>query len=127
MAGVSRLSASGDVFSAIAEARRRGILVYLTPRERPVGDIVSALQLSQPSVSKHLKVLRDVGLVHVRRQGRHMFYRTNVDAIRPLHDWTETFERVWRHQLTRVKLRAERKASSARPSEQPDPGEGADL
>ena len=72
-----------------------------------MGDIVAGLGLGQPSVSKHLRVLRDVGLVHVRRDGRQMFYRTNSEAIRPLHEWTKTFERFWQHQLLRVKERAE--------------------
>jgi len=74
-----------------------------------VNDIVAAMELEQPSVSKHLKVLKDVGLVHVRREGRQMFYKTNAEAIRPLHEWTETFERFWRHQLLRVKEHAEAK------------------
>ena len=102
-----RAATTADVFNAVAEARRRDILAYLAADERPVGEIVSTLKLAQPSVSKHLKVLRDVGLVHVRREGRQVFYRTNVQAIRPLHEWTETFERFWTHQLTRVKARAE--------------------
>ena len=96
------------MFNAIAEARRRDILAFLVD-ERPVNEIVDALELSQPSVSKHLKVLRDVGLVTVRRDGRQIFYRTNAEAIRPLHEWTQTFERFWRHQLTRIKQRAEAK------------------
>jgi DNA-binding transcriptional ArsR family regulator len=104
---VPRAATTSDVFNAIAESRRRDILVYLATRERPVGDIVATLRLPQPSISKHLKVLRNVGLVHVRREGRQMFYRTNIDAIRPLHDWTQIFERFWRHQLARVKERAE--------------------
>jgi DNA-binding transcriptional ArsR family regulator len=103
---VPRAATTSDVFNAVAEARRRDILAFLVD-ERPVNDIVAALELPQPSVSKHLKVLRDVGLVHVRRDGRRIFYRTNVEAIRPLHEWTQTFERFWRHQLTRVKERAE--------------------
>jgi len=74
-----------------------------------VGEIVDALEMEQPSVSKHLRVLRDVGLVHARREGRQIFYRTNAEAIRPLHEWTGTFERYWRHQLMRVKERAEEK------------------
>lgn len=115
MLPVPRAATTSDVFNAIAESRRRDILVYLAPSERPVGDIVAALSLGQPSVSKHLKVLRDVGLVHVRREGRQMFYRTNVEAIKPLHEWTRTFERFWRHQLTRVKERAERKTDPHRP------------
>jgi DNA-binding transcriptional ArsR family regulator len=102
-----RAASSSDIFNAVAEPRRRDILVYLALRERPVGDVVAWLGVAQPSVSKHLKVLRHVGLVHVRREGRQMFYRTNVDAIRPLHEWTRTFERFWRHQLSRVKERAE--------------------
>lgn len=103
-----RAATTSDVFNAVAEARRRDILAFLVD-ERPVNDIVDALELPQPSVSKHLKVLRDVGLVNVRRDGRQVFYRTNADAIRPLHEWTQTFERYWRHQLLRVKQRAETK------------------
>jgi DNA-binding transcriptional ArsR family regulator len=103
-----RAATTSDTFNAIAEPRRRDILDYLAPRERPVGDIVMALGLAQPSVSKHLRVLRDVGLVEVRRDGRQSFYRTNAEGIRPLHEWTTRFERYWRHQLRRVKERAER-------------------
>jgi DNA-binding transcriptional ArsR family regulator len=104
-----RAAARSDVFNAIGESRRREILSYLALRERPVGEIVSTLRLEQPSVSKHLRVLHDVGLVHVRRDGRQMLYRTNAEAIRPLHDWASTFERFWRRQLNRVKDRAEHK------------------
>ena len=104
-----RAATSSDVFNAIAESRRRDILVFLAGSERSVGDIVDALELGQPSVSKHLKVLRHVGLVDVRRHGRQMLYRTNAEAIRPLHEWTSAFERFWRHQLMRVKERAEAK------------------
>lgn len=102
-----RAAATADVFNAIAEAPRRDILALLAPDERSVGDIVNALGMAQPSVSKHLKVLRDVGLVEVRRDGRQMYYRTNAAAIRPLHEWTQTFERYWGRQLSRVKERAE--------------------
>ena len=105
-----RAATTADVFNAVAEVRRREILVYLALRERPVGEIVVALGLGQPSVSKHLKVLRHVGLVDVRREGRQIFYRTKVEALRPLHDFTQTFERFWRHQLTRVQRRAEGKS-----------------
>ena len=103
-----RATTTSDTFNAIAEPRRRDILDYLAPRERPVGDIVLALGLAQPSVSKHLRVLRDVGLVDVRRDGRQVFYRTNAAGIRPLHEWASRFERYWRNQLVRVKERAER-------------------
>ena len=103
-----RAATTSDVFNAIAEPRRRDILVYLAQVERPVGDIVVALGLEQPSVSKHLRVLRDVGLVHVRRDGRQILYRTNAENIRPLHEWTSRFERYWRRQLIRIKERAEK-------------------
>jgi DNA-binding transcriptional ArsR family regulator len=105
---VPRAATTSDAFNAVAEPRRRDILDYLAPHERAVNDIVLALGLPQPSVSKHLRVLRDVGLVDVRRHGRQSFYRTNADQIRPLHDWTSRFERYWRGQLARVKTRAER-------------------
>jgi DNA-binding transcriptional ArsR family regulator len=107
-----RAATTSDAFNAVAEPRRRDILNYLALQERPVGDIVAMLSLEQPSVSKHLRVLRDVGLVHVRRDGRRMLYRTNAEAIRPLHEWTSRFERFWRHQLIRIKERAERKSDS---------------
>src|SRR5260221_5680310 len=105
-----RAATTSYSFNAVAEPRRRDILSYLALQERPVGDIVTTLGLEQPSVSKHLRVLRDVGLVHVRRDGRRMLYRTNAEAIRPLHEWTSTFERFWRHQLNRIKERAERES-----------------
>src|SRR6266850_3651755 len=104
---MARASTTSDAFNAVAEPRRREILSYLASAERPVGDIVAALGLEQPSVSKHLRVLRDVGLVRMRCQGRQKLYRTNAEAIRPLHEWAGTFERYWRHQLNRVKERAE--------------------
>lgn len=104
-----RAATNSDVFSAIAEPNRREILAYLASQERTVGSIVVNLRLAQPSVSKHLRVLRDVGLVRARRKGRHVLYRTNADAIRPLYEWASTFERLWRHQLSRIKERAEGK------------------
>ena len=105
---MARLATTFDPFNAIAEPRRRDILAFLADQERPVGEIVDALGVPQPSVSKHLRVLLDVGLVDVRRDGRQAFYRTNAESIRPVHDWTRRFERYWRHQLSRVKERAER-------------------
>jgi DNA-binding transcriptional ArsR family regulator len=107
-----RAATTSDAFNAVAEPRRREILNYLALKERPVGDIVAALALEQPSVSKHLRVLLQVDLVNVRRDGRRMMYRVNAEAIRPLHEWTSTFERFWRHQLSRVKERAEGKRDS---------------
>src|SRR5258707_13797568 len=108
---MARAATTSDAFNAVAEPRRRAILNYLATQERPVGEIVDSLGLEQPSVSKHLRVLLEVGLVNVRPDGRRMLYRTNAEAIRPLHEWTSMFERFWRHQLSRVKERAERKSS----------------
>lgn len=102
-----RAATTSDIFNAVAEPRRREILAYLAPRELPVSDIVTGLQLDQPSVSKHLRVLRQTGLVRMRCQGRQKFYRTNADAIRPLHDWASTFQQYWSHQLNRIKQHAE--------------------
>ena len=107
---MARAATTSDTFNAVAEPRRREILEYLAEGERPVGDLVVRLGLEQPSVSKHLKVLRQVGLVRVRRHGRQMLYQANGEAIRPLYEWTRTFERLWTHQLLRVKERAEQKA-----------------
>ncbi|HKS68006.1 MAG TPA: metalloregulator ArsR/SmtB family transcription factor [Candidatus Acidoferrales bacterium] len=109
-----RASTTSDTFNAIAEPRRRAILSLLV-RERPVGELVAALGWPQPSVSKHLQVLREVGLVRVRREGRHMLYQTNPEAIRPVHEWTKTFERFWQHQLLRVRERAEATGISKQP------------
>jgi DNA-binding transcriptional ArsR family regulator len=108
-ARMARAATTSDAFNAVAEPRRREILNYLALQELSVNDIVARMGVEQPSVSKHLRVLRDVGLVHVRREGRQMMYRTNAEAIRPLHEWTSTFEKFWRHQLLRVKARAEAK------------------
>jgi DNA-binding transcriptional ArsR family regulator len=108
-----RAATTSDAFNAVAEPRRREILNYLALQERPVAGIVARLSLPQPSVSKHLRVLRDVGLVHLRREGRRKLYRLNADAIRPLHEWTSTFERFWRNQVRRVKERAEGKMNIA--------------
>lgn len=104
-----RAATSSDVFNAVAEPQRRAILTFLAGDERPVNEIVEALELAQPSVSKHLKVLRQVDLVRCRRDGRRVLYRTNASALRPLHEWSGTFERYWRNQLTRIKERAERR------------------
>ena len=113
---MSRAATTSDVFNAVAESRRRDILSFLAASERPVGDIVSALNFEQPSVSKHLRVLRDVGLVRARRDGRKILYRTNAEAIRPLNEWSATFERYWQHQLNRVKERAEKMAAESSPN-----------
>ena len=109
---MARAATTSDAFNAVAEPRRREILELLAGEERSVGDLVVRLGLEQPSVSKHLGVLRRVGLVRARRHGRQMLYQTNPDAIRPLYEWTKTFERLWAHQLLRIKERAEEKQRS---------------
>lgn len=104
-----RAATTSDAFNAVAEPRRRDILNLLASHERPVGEIVLSLGIEQPSVSKHLKVLRDVGLVTARRDGKQMFYRTNGEALKPMYEWTKTFERFWQNQLARMKQIAESK------------------
>ena len=106
---MARAATTSDTFNAVAEPRRREILNYLALQERPVSEIVATLGFSQPSVSKHLRVLHNVGLVRLRRDGRQKLYRTNAGAIRPLHEWTTNFERCWEQQLRRLKERAEEK------------------
>ena len=107
---MARAATTSDVFNAIAEPRRRDILEFLAPGERPVNDVVASLSLPQPSVSKHLRVLLQVGLVDVRRDGRQLLYRANPEPLRSVHTWTARFERYWRSQLVRVKARAEDQA-----------------
>ena len=102
-----RACTTSDPFNAIAEPRRRHILELIAGEERSVTEIADALELNQPSVSKHLQVLRDVGLVHVRRDGRNTMYRTNADALRTIHEWTGMFAQYWRGQLRRIKAHAE--------------------
>ena len=106
---MARAATTSDAFNAVAEPKRREILTLLVVREHAVNEIVTSVRIDQPSVSKHLRVLREVGLVRMRCQGRQKFYQTNAEAIRPLHEWTATFERYWSHQLSRVKERAEAK------------------
>ena len=104
---MKRALAISDAFQAVAEPRRRAILEFLADGERPVNDVVEAIRLPQPSVSKHLRVLLDAGLVEVRRDGRHMLYRANASGLKPIHEWAGMFQRHWRGQLRRIQQRAE--------------------
>ena len=106
---MARAATTSDAFNAVAEPRRRDILNYLAMQEMSVSEIVDAMEMEQPSVSKHLKVLKGVGLVEARREGRQMLYKVNAAAIRPVHEWTSTFERLWKLQLLRIRERAEAK------------------
>ena len=97
-----RAATTTDVFNAIAEPRRRAIIAQLAQGERAVGDLSVALGLAQPAVSKHLHVLREVGVVIVREAGRHRFYRLNGPALKPVHDWVKTYERMWTEQFDKL-------------------------
>lgn len=113
---MARASTTADVFNAIAEPRRREIVDALAAGSGPVavGQLVRTLGLPQPAVSKHLAVLREVGLVTVTRRGRSRLYELNPQELRPVHEWTRTFERYWTAQLDRIKAAAERKAREQR-------------
>ena len=99
---VARASTTSDVFNAIAEVRRREILDALIAGEKAVGTIVADLSLSQPQVSKHLRVLTEVGLVKCRAQGRHRLYSLEPARLRPLHDWLAKYEQMWNERLDRI-------------------------
>jgi DNA-binding transcriptional ArsR family regulator len=96
---MARAATTTDVFNAVAEPRRRQLLDALAGGERPVNDLVRALGLPQPQVSKHLRVLREVGAVDVRDQGRQRLYRLNGSALKPIHDWVRHYERLWSDRL----------------------------
>jgi DNA-binding transcriptional ArsR family regulator len=92
---MARAATTTDAFNAVAEPRRRQIIDVLATGERPVNDLVSILRLSQPAVSKHLRVLREVGLVAVRDDGRRRMYRLDGHSLKPIHDWVKRYERTW--------------------------------
>ena len=99
---VARAATTTDAFNAVAEPRRRAILDVLAGGERPVNDLVHELGLAQPQVSKHLRVLREVGAVDVRDEGRQRLYRLNGHALKPIHDWVKTYERSWAERFERL-------------------------
>jgi len=92
---MARAATTADAFNAVAEPRRREILDLLASGERPVNDLVLLLGATQPQVSKHLRVLREVGLVEVREEGRQRMYRLNGEPLKPIHDWVKNYERTW--------------------------------
>jgi DNA-binding transcriptional ArsR family regulator len=92
---MARAATTTDAFNAVAEPRRRQILDLLAAGERPVNDLVELLGLAQPQVSKHLRVLREVDLVHVRDEGRQRLYRLNAEPLKPIHDWLAKYEQAW--------------------------------
>jgi DNA-binding transcriptional ArsR family regulator len=99
---MARAATTTDAFNAVAEPRRREILDLLAGGERPVGEVVRLLGMSQPLVSKHLRVLREVGAVEVREDGRRRLYRTNGRALKPIYDWVKGYERLWSGRFDRL-------------------------
>jgi DNA-binding transcriptional ArsR family regulator len=99
---MARAATTTDAFNAVAEPRRREILDALAAGERPVGELVDLLGLAQPQVSKHLRVLREVGAVEVRDAGRQRLYRVNGRALKPIHDWVSAYERTWSERFERL-------------------------
>jgi len=99
---VARAATTSDAFNAVAEPRRREILDLLAAGERPVNDLVRLLGLAQPQVSKHLRVLRDVGAVDVRDEGRQRLYRLNGPALKPIHEWVTQYEHLWSERFERL-------------------------
>jgi DNA-binding transcriptional ArsR family regulator len=99
---MARAATTVDAFNAVAEPRRRQILDALAGGERPVNDLVKRLGLAQPLVSKHLRVLREVGLVDVRDEGRQRIYRINGRSLKPIHDWVKGYERSWEERFDRL-------------------------
>ena len=116
---MARSPTTTDAFNAIAEPRRRQVLDVLARGARPVNDLVEALGWPQPQVSKHLGVLRKVGLVTEQRDGRQRIYTLNAEQLRPVHEWVRSFERFWKHQLDRIKERAEEKMKSMHADQRP--------
>ena len=99
---MARAATTADAFNAVAEPRRRQILGLLAGGERPVNDLVALLGLAQPLVSKHLRVLREVGLVEVRGDGRQRMYRLNAGPLKPIYDWVRPYERAWSQRFDRL-------------------------
>jgi DNA-binding transcriptional ArsR family regulator len=100
--GMARAATTSDAFNAVAEPQRRRILVLLKGRERPVNELARALRITQPRTSKHLRVLREVGLVQVREAGQQRLYGLDARGLRPLHEWVGGFEQFWGDRLDRL-------------------------
>ena len=101
---MARAATTADAFNAVAEPRRRQILDVLSAGERPVNDLVRVLGLAQPQVSKHLRVLREVGAVEMREDGRRRLYRLNGRALKPIHDWIKDYEQLWSERFDRLDI-----------------------
>jgi DNA-binding transcriptional ArsR family regulator len=124
---MARAATTADAFNALAEPRRRQILDLLATGELPVNDLVALLGLAQPQVSKHLRVLRQVGLVDVRDEGRQRMYRMNGHPLKPIHDWVKQYEQLWSERLDRMDdVLAELKDAEAGDADVNDKEDGAD-
>ncbi len=119
---MARAATTTDAFNAISETRRREIIGLLAGQERSVNDLVDSMnEITQPQVSKHLRVLREVELVNVREDGRMRLYSLNAENLKPVHDWVRTFEKFWGNQLAGIKKIAEAKAKSSQTSPKKSP------
>jgi DNA-binding transcriptional ArsR family regulator len=129
---MARAATTADAFNAVAEPRRRQILDVLAGGERPVNDLVEQLGLSQPLVSKHLRVLRTVGLVDVRDEGRQRIYRLNGRSLKPIHDWVKNYEQAWTERFDRLdvvleELKGQERTKRNRPTRnRKEQGDGGD-
>lgn len=128
---MARAATTTDAFNAVAEPRRRQILDLLAGGERPVNDLVQLIGLPQPQVSKHLRVLREVGAVEVRDDGRRRLYRLNGPALKPIHDWVQGFEQLWSDRFDQLDVVLEELAAAAAPAprenlKQKEQGDGGD-
>lgn len=112
---MARAATTSDVFNAIAEPRRRHLIDWLADGERhAVSEMVEALGMAQPDVSKHLGVLKKVGIVTVTKSGQMRLYRLEAAQLKPVHEWAAKYERFWAHHIDRIKARAEAKARQLR-------------
>ena len=117
-----RAATTTDAFNAIAEPRRRAIIdLFVDGRAHNVGEVVERLRMRQPAVSRHLAVLRKVGIVSVSKHSRLRLYRLNAEELKPVHDWVTTYQRFWTHQLQRIRERAERKMTERSARERGEP------
>jgi DNA-binding transcriptional ArsR family regulator len=114
---MARAATTSDAFNAVAEPRRREILDVLAMGERPVNDLVEAIGLAQPQVSKHLRVLREVGVVEAREDGRRRLYRLNAGALRPIHEWVKGYEQLWSDRFDQLDVVLEELKQQEEPDE----------
>ena len=121
---MARAATTTDAFNAVAEPRRRQILDLLSHGELPVNDLVGLLGLAQPLVSKHLRVLREVGLVDVRGEGRQRMYRVNPEPLKPIHDWVKKYEQSWSERFDRMEVVVAELKDVAQPEDMAQPENG---